>query len=84
MKFIIQNKYLSECLHLIFPNKFEIKHKTETRRSATYLYVFFYIDTHERLQTRIFDKRDDFNFPISKARIISYVFFLTFLVYRIN
>ena len=38
----------------------EIKDTTDTDRSASYLEI----DSEERLQTKLDDKRDDFHFPI--------------------
>jgi hypothetical protein len=50
----------------IYPIAFEIKDPTHTHtdRSAPFLDLHFEIDTEGRLRTKLYDKRDDFNFPI--------------------
>ena len=48
----------------IFPNELEIKDSTSTAKSASYLDLHFEIDTEVRLRTELYNKRDDFNFPI--------------------
>jgi DNA-dependent RNA polymerase auxiliary subunit epsilon len=35
-----------------------------TDRAASYLDLYFEIDSEERLRTKLYDKRDDFNFSI--------------------
>ena len=60
----LNNQHFSEYLDFIYPSELEIKDTTVTRRSASYLDIFLNIDTDERLQTTIYDKRDNFNFPI--------------------
>ena len=42
----------------------EIKDITDTARSASYLDLHLEIHNDERLRTKLYDKRDDFNFPI--------------------
>ena len=44
---------------------------THTARSASYLDLHLVIDSDDRLKTKIYDKRDDFNYP-----------FVTFHLYR--
>ena len=48
----------------IFPIELEIKDTTDTYRSASYLDLHLEIDSERRLRTKLYDKRDDFNFPI--------------------
>ena len=67
----LNNPHFSEYLHLIYPSQLEIKDTTETRRSASYLDLFLEIDKDGRLKTRIYDKRDDFNFPIVNFPFLS-------------
>ena len=67
----LNNPDFGKFLHLIYPKELEIKETTETRRSASYLDLFLNIDTDGRLNTRIYDKRDDFNFPIVNFPFIS-------------
>jgi len=46
------------------PSELEIcKDTTDTDKSASYLDLFLEITTDGRLQAKIYDKRDDFNFP---------------------
>ena len=46
--------------------EFEIKDTTDTDtcRSASYLDLHLEIDSEVRLRTKLYDKKDDFNFPI--------------------
>jgi hypothetical protein len=46
----------------IYPIELEIKDTTDTARSALYLHLE--IDSEDRLKMKVYDKRDDFNFPI--------------------
>ena len=47
-----------------YPIELEIKDTTDTDRSALYLVLHLEIDSEGRLRTKLYDKRDDFNFPI--------------------
>ena len=42
----------------------EIKETTYTDRSASYLDLHLEIDNEGRLRIQLYDKRDDFNFPL--------------------
>ena len=48
----------------IYPIELEIKDTTDTDRSASYLDLHLEVDSEGRLRTKLYDKRDDFNFPI--------------------
>ena len=48
----------------INPIEFEIKDTTDTDRSASYLDLHLKIDSEGQLRTKLYDKRDYFNFPI--------------------
>ena len=48
----------------IYPIEHEIKDTTDTDRSASYLDLHLEFDSEGRLRTKLYDKRDDFNFPI--------------------
>ena len=48
----------------------DIKDTTYTTRSASYLDLHLEIDIEGRLRTNIYDKRDDFNFPIANFPFI--------------
>ena len=59
----LKNTKFAEYLEFIYPRELEIKETTETSASSSYLDCYFYID-NGKLTTRLYDKRDDFNFPI--------------------
>jgi hypothetical protein len=46
----------------IYPIELEIKDTTDTDRSASYLDLHLEIDSDGLLRTKLYDKRDDFNF----------------------
>ena len=48
----------------IYPIELEIMDITYTDKSALYLDLLLEIDSLGRLRTKLYDKRDDFNFPI--------------------
>jgi hypothetical protein len=47
----------------IYPIELEIKDTTDTDMSASYLDLHLDIDSDGRLGTKLYDKRDDINFP---------------------
>jgi hypothetical protein len=55
--------YLSIILDL---QKLEVKETTDTASSASFLDIYFEFDDSGQLSTKIYDKRDDFNFKFSK------------------
>jgi hypothetical protein len=48
----------------IYPIELEKKDTTYTDRSASYLELHLEIYSEDRLRTKLYDKRDDFNCPI--------------------
>ena len=60
----LNNNRFSIHLHLIYPSELEIKDTTDTDKSVSYLDPFLEMTTDGRLNTKIYDKRNDFNFPI--------------------
>ena len=60
----INNDAISNYLHIIYPPELEINETTESHCSASYLDLFLEFDRQGKLSTKIYDKRDDFNFPI--------------------
>jgi len=48
----------------IYHNELEIKDTTDIQMSASYLDLHLVIDNRERLNTKLYDKHDDFTFPI--------------------
>ena len=65
MIFIYVNIY-HERTHLTWSTviQFEIKDITDTDKSASYLDLHLHIYSDGRLRTNLYDKWDDFNFPI--------------------
>jgi hypothetical protein len=62
----LHNSKFFDCIDLIYPIELEIKDTTDTHMSASYLdlYLNLEIDSEGWLKTKLYDKRDDFNFPI--------------------
>ena len=53
-------------MEFIYPRELEIKETTETAASSSYLDCCLYIDNE-----KVYDKRDDFNFPIVNFPFLS-------------
>jgi hypothetical protein len=49
-------------LHLISPSEIEVKDNNDTQKSASYRNL--YLDNRGRLKSKLYDKRDDFTFPM--------------------
>jgi hypothetical protein len=60
----LNNSRFGDFVDGIYPNELEIKDTIDTDRSASYLDLNPEIDSEGRLRTKLYDKRDDFNFPI--------------------
>jgi hypothetical protein len=60
----LNNSRFGDFVDRIYPIELEIKDTTDTDRSASYLDLHLEIDCEGRLRTKLYDKRDDFNFPI--------------------
>jgi hypothetical protein len=54
----------AEFLPLIYHPELAIKETTDTASSASYLDLYLEIDDSGQLSTKIYDKRDDFNFKV--------------------
>ena len=67
----LNNSRFCDYLHLIYPSELEIKDTTDTPKSASYLDLHLEIDNGGRLTTKLYDKRDDFTFPIVNFPFIS-------------
>ena len=61
---------LGDFVDRIYPIAPEIKDITDTDRLASYLDLNTEIDSDGRLRTKLYDKRDAFNFPIVNLIII--------------
>ena len=66
----LKNTKFAEYLEFIYPHELEIKETTETAASSLYFECYLYID-NGKLTTRLYDKRDDFNFPIVNFPLLS-------------
>ena len=62
--FSLNNSRFGDCVDRIYPIELERKDTTDTERSASYLDLHLEIDSVGRLKMKLYDKRDDFNFPI--------------------
>jgi hypothetical protein len=60
----LNNSRFGDFVDRIYSIELEIKNTTDTERSASYLDLHLEIDSEDRLRTELYDKRDDFNFPI--------------------
>ena len=59
----LNNLKISELIDFIYQCEFEFKDTAESNASASYLDCYLCVD-NGKLVTRLYDKRDDFNFPI--------------------
>jgi hypothetical protein len=62
----VNNSRFGDIVDRICPIELEIKDTTDTDSSASYMYLNLHleIESEGRLRTNLYDKRDDFNFPI--------------------
>ena len=60
----LNNSRFGDFVDRIYPIELKIKDTTDTDRSASYLDLHLEIDSEDRLRTKLYDKRDYFNFPI--------------------
>ena len=60
----INNDSFHTYVNAIYPNELEIKDTTDSSTQTSYLDILLTIDTDEKLATKLYDKRDDFGFPI--------------------
>ena len=67
----LNNYRFCDYQHHIYPNELEVKDTTDFQKSASYLDIHLEIDNGGRLKTRLYDKRDDFTFPIVNFPFIS-------------
>jgi hypothetical protein len=58
----------------IYPIEPDINDTTDTDMFTSYLDLHLEIDNEERLRTKLYDKRDDFNSPIVKFPLIRSTF----------
>ena len=67
----LNNSRFGDFLHLIYPSQLEIKDATDTVKSASYFDLHLEIDTRGRSNTKLYDKRDDLDFPIVNFPFLS-------------
>ena len=60
----LNNSRFGDFVKCIYPIELEIKDTTDTDRSTSYLNLHLEVDSEDRLRTNLYDKRDDFNYPI--------------------
>ena len=60
----LNNSRFGDFVDRIYPIELEIKYSTDTDKSASYLDLHFEIESEGRLRTKLYDKRNDFNFLI--------------------
>ena len=60
----INNSRFAEFLPLIYPPELKVKETTDTTSSASFFNLYLEFDDSGQLSTKIYDKRDDFNFKI--------------------
>ena len=61
---LLSNSNFDHYVHTIYPVELDIKNTTDSTNSSSYLDLLFSIDEQENLHTKLYDKRDDFNFHI--------------------
>jgi hypothetical protein len=71
LKLSLNNSRFGDYLHLVNPNELEVMDATDTRKSTSFLNFHIEIENGWRLKTTLFDKRDDFTFPIVNFPVIS-------------
>jgi hypothetical protein len=59
----LNNYWLGDYLHNIYPNELEVKGTTDTQSNDSYLDLHIEIYNVGRLKLKLYDKRDDFTFP---------------------
>ena len=68
----LNNPKFSDYINFIYPAELEIKDTTDSSTHASYLDILLNIDHDQRLSTKIYDKRDDFDFPIVNFPFLVY------------
>jgi hypothetical protein len=63
-KISLNNSKFGDFVDCIYPIELEIKDTTDTTKSASYLDLHLVTGSEGRLRTKLYDKRNDFNFPI--------------------
>jgi hypothetical protein len=61
---LINKNQFHSYVDLIYSNELEIEDATECFNCAFYLYILLKLDTHGKITTHLYEKRDDFSFSI--------------------
>ena len=67
----MNNPNFGDYLEVIYPTELEVKDTTESINSALYLDLQLEFDIQGKLNLKLYDKRDDFNFPIVNFPFLS-------------
>ena len=67
----INNPTFGDYINIIYPVELEIKDTTDADHHASYLDLLLKYDNFHRLQVKLYDKRDDFNFDIVNFPFLS-------------
>jgi len=59
-----KNSRYGDSVDRNYPIEFEVKDTTDTDMPASYLDIYLEIESEGRERTKLYNKRDDFNFPI--------------------
>ena len=79
----LKNTKFAEYLEFIYPRELEIKETTKAAAASSYLDWYLYID-NGKLTTRLYDKRDDFNFPIVNFSFLTFCTSIRRLRFTVN
>ena len=60
----LNNSKFNDFLDLIYPSELEIKDTTDAPNYSNYLDLHLEIDQSDKLYCCLYDKRDDFDFPV--------------------
>ena len=61
---VFNNRKFRDYVKYIYPSELSVEKANKTDDLANYLDLTFTIDNNNRLSTKLYDKRDDFNFHI--------------------
>ena len=67
----LNNSKFGDYVERIYPIEIDIKDTTDTVKPASYLDLHLEIDNEGQLKTKLYDKRDDFSFPIVNFPFLS-------------
>ena len=71
MFFSLNNSKFGDSVEVIYPIELELNDTTNTVKSASYIDSHLEYDNEGRLKTKLYDKREDFSFPIVNFPFLS-------------